>query len=155
MSTRAQELEDLPIDEEVKEADDKLEEQNKAYSEVTQWHRVPVLAKFILYLSLICMMISCYLVQLFSDDCFTEYQLTYTIDQHLDGEWSNIVKPLGLKALILFAVSVVLLQIFTTWAKNKVTAGGIAVYPEPPYPEGSGEHSSKTPAVTTNYVRAP
>jgi len=158
VSTRTQELEALPIDQEVKDADDKLEEQTKAYIEVTQWHVVPTMAKFILYLSLTCMIISCYLVQLFSDDCFADYQLTYTIDQHLDGEWTNIVKPLGWKALILFAVSVVLLQIFTTWANNKVKAGGIAIYPEPPYPGKSGDHSERrinSAQVTTDYVQAP
>jgi len=154
VATRAEELKSLPIDKEVKLADDKLDEDNKAYAEVTQWHRVPVFAKGILYLSLTCMIISCYMVQLFSDDCFTEYQLTYTIDQHLDGEWTNIVKPLGLIAIILFSTSAVLLQIFIAWAKNKAKSGGIAVYPEPPYNETAGHYNQNgNNEPTTNYIQ--
>jgi len=118
VSTRGKELDDLPIDIEVKEADDKVEVLNKAYDEVVQWQCVPKVLKLVLCLSLACMIVCCYMVQLFADNCFAEYQLTYTIDEHLNGDWKNIVLPLGGVALILFATSIVFLSIFTTWAKR-------------------------------------
>jgi hypothetical protein len=62
------------------------------------------------------MIASCYMVQLFADQCFREYQLTYTIEQHLDGDWKNIVKPLGVVANLLFLFSLVLLYVFRSWA---------------------------------------
>jgi len=118
ISTREDDLKSIPIDQEVEDADEKLIELNKAYEEVTQWHLVPMAAKITLSLSLACMIICCYMVQLFADNCFVEYQLTYTIDKHLDGDWKNIVLRPGAVSLILFAISVVLQQVFTTWANR-------------------------------------
>merc|ERR1712038_50643 len=110
----------IPYDEEVKILDDKQELKNKVYKEVTEWSLVPGWAKFILIFSLICMITSCYVVQLFQEDAFTPYQLTYTIEKHLHGDWKNLVKPLGLVALILFGVSIVLFMVFVHWANGIV-----------------------------------
>jgi len=118
VATRGEELESIAIDIPVQEADTKQEELDKAYDEVTQWHRLHIVAKTVLSLSLICMITCCYLVQLFADDCFVEYQLTYTISEHLNGDWKNIVLPLGTVALILFGISAALLLMFTSWAKR-------------------------------------
>ena len=116
MVEKKDELELIPIDEEVKRADELDEELNKAYSEVSQWDELPTLARFILCLSLSCMIFCCYLVQLFASSCFTDYQLTYSIDTHLDGDWRNLVKPLGVVANGLLLASVVFLQLFVCWA---------------------------------------
>ena len=116
VSTRGEELEAIPIDEEVREADEKDEAISNAYNQVTEWSLLPLWSKFVLGSSLATMIASCYLVQLFADKCFTEYQLTYTIDEHLDGDWKNLVKPLGIVANILLLVSCLLLYIFRSWA---------------------------------------
>ena len=113
---RKEEVEAIPIDEEVKEADERDEAFNKAYEEVTTWDKVPILAKLTLLLSLTSMMMCSYMVQLFSTDCFAEYELTYTIDTHLDGSWLHIVKPLGSLAMIFFLVSLILYYCFYVWA---------------------------------------
>jgi len=118
IATRGKELESIPIDEEVQAADTKKKDFDKAYHEVTQWHHIPIAAKIALSLSLVCMIICCYMVQLFADDCFAEYQLTYTIREHLNSDWKNIVLPLGAVSLILFGISIVLLLVFTTWARR-------------------------------------
>jgi hypothetical protein len=90
VTNRQEELEAMPIDEEVKIADDKDAEITAVYEEVTQWNALPHWARFLLGGSLTTMIISCYLVQLFQADCFREYQLTYTIEQNLDGDWKNL-----------------------------------------------------------------
>lgn len=116
VSNRQDELEAIPIDEEVKTRDDEDEAILNKFQEVTQWNVVPIWAKFILYASVTTMILCCYLVQLFQSECFTEYQLTYTIDEHLDGDWKNLVKPLGIVANVLMLISVLLLIIFRQWA---------------------------------------
>jgi len=116
VTTRQDELDAMPIDQEVKDADERGEAIDTAYDEVTQWRSLPALAKGVLGASLATMITSCYMVQLFADLCFTEYQLTYTIEQHLDGDWKNLVKPLGIVANCLLLGSVVLLYGFRSWA---------------------------------------
>jgi|AntRauTorckE5430_2_1112549.scaffolds.fasta_scaffold00718_5 hypothetical protein len=119
VSSRGDELAAMPFDEEVKKANDADIAMNEAYQEVTQWKDIPSFAQIILILSLASMITSCYMVQLFQDDAFQEYQLTYTIDKHLDGDWKNIVKPIGWVAILLFIASIAFLMIFKFWANGK------------------------------------
>lgn len=114
--TRGEELKEMPFDEEVKKLDDEAVAMNEAYEEVTEWQKVPMLARFCILSSLGCVGTSCYIVQLFQEDAFTEYQLTSTIDAQLKGDWTNLVKPIGNVALLLFAASLVFLFIFRMWA---------------------------------------
>mmetsp|Transcript_27450 Transcript_27450/g.32013 ORF Transcript_27450/g.32013 Transcript_27450/m.32013 type:complete len:861 (-) Transcript_27450:1289-3871(-) len=133
VSNRADELEAIPIDEEVRIADEKDEERKNAYHEVSRWETLPILAKIIMLLSLTCMITTCYMVQLFSSHCFVEYQLTYTIDMHLVGDWRNLVKPLGVVSNYLLLASVVFLQMFTCWANRtaaKQVVSRTAIVPE-------------------------
>eukprot|EP00979_Chaetoceros_neogracilis_P011447 scaffold2828_cov224-Chaetoceros_neogracile.AAC.5 len=116
VSNRQDELDAIPIDEEVKAADEQNEAIQQAYDEVTQWESLPTWAKGLLTSSVVTMITCCYMVQLFADLCFREYQLTYTIAQHLDGDWKNLVRPLGIVANILLIVSIFLLYVFRSWA---------------------------------------
>lgn len=117
---RADDIAKIEIDHLVKILDDETAQKNEAYKQVTQWHLVPSWAKFFLLLSLVCMIMSCYMVQLFQDGAFTPYQLTYTISQHLNGDWKNLVKPLGLVVLLLFAASILFYTVFHSWAKVSI-----------------------------------
>jgi len=122
MSERADELKAMPYDEEVKKASDAAEIVNEAYLEVTKWSDVPIFVQLILVLSLACMITACYIVQLFQEDAFVEYQLTYNIDDNLDGDWKNLVKPLGFAAILLFSASLVFLMVFRSWAQRQAQA---------------------------------
>lgn len=115
-SQRTEELDAIEVDEEVKVLEDKEKHLNECYREVTQWPKVPLMAKLTLQLSLATMVTCCYMVQLFSGACFADYQLTYTIDEHLDGDWKNLILPLGRVAILLFLISLVLLWAFYSWA---------------------------------------
>mmetsp|Transcript_1757 Transcript_1757/g.1957 ORF Transcript_1757/g.1957 Transcript_1757/m.1957 type:complete len:902 (-) Transcript_1757:112-2817(-) len=119
MREREEEVNNVPIDKEVKKLDDKQVLEVEAYREVTVWNNVPIWAKFLLVLSLTSMITCCYMVQLFQEDAFTAYQLTYTIDKHLDGDWTNLIKPVGFVALVLFAASIFFYIIFSIWAKGQ------------------------------------
>jgi hypothetical protein len=142
VSNRADELQSIPIDEEVKAADEEQEEFNKAHEEVTKWIDMPSWVKLILSSSLALMIVTCYMVQLFLSECFTEYQMTYTISANLDGDWTNLVKPLGKLAMSLFLLSVGLYYCYSFWVKartaervsgkSKVSS---AIYPEENTPQ--------------------
>jgi len=119
VSTRQDELDAIPIDEEVRIKEDAEESFRKAYEEVTKWKEIPLIMNLILTLSVACMIGCCYLVQLFSMDCFVPYKLTDTIAVELHGNWLNLVKPLGWIALSLFTASLFLFAVFYMWAKGK------------------------------------
>ena len=44
------------------------------------------------------------------------FSVMYTIDEHLEGNWMNIVQPLGRVALLLSVVSYIFLHLFNSWA---------------------------------------
>ena len=109
-------LESMPYDEQVLEGDEAVKEQNKAYDDVTEWVTLPLWSKLVLYASLILMITCCYMVQILQDSCFAEYALTYTIEKDLDGNWLNLVKPLGRVAILFFILSLFFLKVFTFYA---------------------------------------
>eukprot|EP00567_Pseudictyota_dubia_P016077 CAMPEP_0197436476 /NCGR_PEP_ID=MMETSP1175-20131217/3917_1 /TAXON_ID=1003142 /ORGANISM="Triceratium dubium, Strain CCMP147" /LENGTH=900 /DNA_ID=CAMNT_0042965775 /DNA_START=350 /DNA_END=3052 /DNA_ORIENTATION=+ len=148
-SLRQDDINAIPIDAEVKEADDKAEYGKKVYTDVTQWAVVPKLAKFTITLSLVCMVSCCYMVQLFPSECFEDYELTDTISGQLDGNWTNLFKPLGRIAVLLFVISCALLWCFTSWAKRKsvLIVKGTTVSPEHGMADGGETLASEpTPA---------
>lgn len=116
-SAREEELAQIPIDEEVKEREEKEEHFRRCFKEVTRWEIVPFFPKMFLRLSVVTMILSCYMVQLFASSSFAEYELTYTIDDNLDGDWANLLLPLGRVASLLFIVSCVLLYGYLKWAE--------------------------------------
>ena len=120
-SQRADELEAIEIDKEVAELEKGEVEFYNCYTRVTQWEVVPWAAKLTLYASFGCMVTCCYMVQLFSNACFADYQLTYTIEEHLGGNWLNLVKPTGWYAILLFFVSGAFLSGFVIWANVSQT----------------------------------
>lgn len=114
--SKQDQLNAFPIDEEVKRADEKDEAKREAYEDVSHWDNLPWWAKLVLSLSLVCMTVSCYLFTFFAGYCFRDYQITYTIKDNLDGDWTTLVKPLGIVANLIFLVSIVLMVIFSAWA---------------------------------------
>ncbi|CAJ1931780.1 unnamed protein product [Cylindrotheca closterium] len=118
-SAREEELAQIPIDQEVKEREQKDDELRRCYKEVTKWEIVPFIPKMILRLAVVTMIGSCYMVQLFASSSFAEYELTYTIDNNLDGDWTNLLLPLGRIASLLFVISSVLVYGYVKWAGHE------------------------------------
>ena len=119
LTNGAEEVKSLPIDEEVKALEDYETVIEHKYKEVTHWKVVPGFAKTHLILSVLCIIASCYIVQIFRDQAFKAYVLTDTIDAKLDGDWKNIAEPLGIFSMALSVVSILLFQLFTSWASRK------------------------------------
>jgi hypothetical protein len=126
---RAADIEAIPDDREVKEADDKAAHLKKCYQDVTQWNVVPLAAKLLLQTSLACIITSSYMVQLFSNLCFTPHSLTDSLDENLGGKVSNLFLPLGWVAVGLFCLSALLLYLFESWGEKKAQklANGVVV----------------------------
>merc|ERR1712176_1401608 len=107
---------------EVKEADERDEQLKKCYANVTQWEVLPLLPKLVLIGSLVSVTTCCYMVQFFSNLCFADHELTDSIDDNLEGNISNLFKPLGWVALGLFCASCILLYCFCLWGKKHAKA---------------------------------
>ena len=116
---RADDVEAIPDDREVKDADDKAAHLKQCYRDVTQWDALPLIPKLLIQASLACIVTSSYMVQLFSSLCFTPHSLTDSIDDNLDGKVSNIFLPLGWVAVALFCISIIFIYIFESWGENK------------------------------------
>lgn len=116
---RRDEIKAIEDDQEVKEANRnrKDEQMRKCYSQVTQWSAMPIAPKLILICSLVAITLSCYSVQLFTSNCFVEYNITDSIDEKLGGNVANLFLPLGWAAVVLFIGSMILLGIFVSWGK--------------------------------------
>jgi len=121
LSERKADLSKIPIDEEVRDADERDKTQNEAYLRVTKWKILPMWTKILLVLALFNMICSCYIVQFFGERCFTTYRVTYTIEEHLDGNALNLVKTDGWISLTMFSLSCILISIFQLWAKREAS----------------------------------
>jgi len=120
MRERKEELEAIPIDQEVKDADDKIAESEQIYLEVTRWDRLPVFIKFSLGVSFVIIVLSCYVGFFLSTRCFVEYTLNDSIDRKLDGSFWNLFKwPAGWAVMIMFGISSVFYLVYYCWAKMK------------------------------------
>eukprot|EP00586_Coscinodiscus_wailesii_P003085 CAMPEP_0172490614 /NCGR_PEP_ID=MMETSP1066-20121228/21102_1 /TAXON_ID=671091 /ORGANISM="Coscinodiscus wailesii, Strain CCMP2513" /LENGTH=555 /DNA_ID=CAMNT_0013259167 /DNA_START=665 /DNA_END=2329 /DNA_ORIENTATION=- len=84
---RIDELEQIPIDEEVKKVDEKNQIKNEAYNEVTEWPSTPTWVKVTMCFSLISVTLSSYLVFFFDSQGFVNFEITDTIQGKLDGNW--------------------------------------------------------------------
>jgi len=124
---RADEVNAIEDDKEVKEADEKDEHIRKCYETVTHWNAVPIWSKLILIFSLASITASCYMVQFFSSMCFADHSLTDSIYDNLGGNVGNLFLPLGWASVALFLASIILLNIFSSWGKQqakKLAASG-------------------------------
>lgn len=115
---KREEIDAIPLDEEVQKADELAAKQSAAYSQAIAWEEVPLWAKTCLILAVASMIACCILLVGFNTSCFVEYDLMYTINEHLGGKWYNLVKPLGRIALLLTVVSYAFLKAFQTWAQH-------------------------------------
>ena len=110
-------LEAIPDDLEVKEADEKDAQLKKCYHDVTQWDLVPILAKQLLHMALVCIITSSYMVMIVPNLCFVPHSLTDSIDENLGGNALNLFLPLGWVVIGLFGTSIILIYLFQSWGK--------------------------------------
>ena len=107
MAARKDELDDVPIDEEVRAADDADAERRRRLAANTRWARVPGTWRAALGAATVFMTASSYLCTYWSSDCFREFAIDDSVAKRL-GHWSRILKPPGVFALALFTASCVI-----------------------------------------------
>ena len=107
MAARKDELDDVPIDEEVRAADDADAERRRRLAANTRWARVPGSWRAALAAATVFMTASSYLCTYWSSDCFREFAIDDSVAKRL-GHWSRILKPPGVFALALFTMSCVI-----------------------------------------------
>lgn len=109
---RVAEIESIPLDEDVQQADEARETFTKCYEDVTRWSTLPWVDKSYLRVSLGCSIASSYMVQIFSERCFVTHSLTDSIEENLEGNAANLFLPLGWVAVSLFMASCIFLVLF-------------------------------------------
>jgi len=119
LSNDKEELAKLEYDKEVEAADAEVSKLDAVRERVTVWSNVPIVYKLSLIASFLSMVACCYLLVLFSEQSFKDYDLLYTINEHLGGNWTNLVKPLGRVALLLCVVSYIFFSFFNSWANRE------------------------------------
>ena len=82
ITMRGDEVAAIPIDEEVKQLEEEEQAFEEAYKNASRWESLPALPKLALEIALSLNCASCYLVQLFSVDCFANYQLVLEFFAH-------------------------------------------------------------------------
>jgi len=125
----------IPDDRAVKEADDKTAQLKRCYRDATRWDVVPVAAKLLLLAALGCILVSSYMVQIFSSRCFVPHTLTDSIEDNLDGNILHLFLPMGWVAVSLFCISLMFLYLFESWGQRKArklaTGTVVSVSPTP------------------------
>lgn len=110
--SREEEIENIPIDEDVEEADEKIEIIRICYREVTQWSELSWWDKLYLRVALVSIVTCSYMVNLFPEHCFETHALTDSIEHNLNGNAANLFLPLGWVVVSMFMLSCLLLAIF-------------------------------------------
>jgi len=113
----------VPLDLEVLEADQRAQARQDLYASCTEWQSssLPRVMKVVLIVALTGWIVSFHLLMYFDNLCFVEYQLSYSIETHLDGNVWNFILPLGWVAMGLAFMSVVLqFGVFRLWANAEV-----------------------------------
>uniref|UniRef100_A0A7S0C0J6 Uncharacterized protein n=1 Tax=Proboscia inermis TaxID=420281 RepID=A0A7S0C0J6_9STRA len=118
-SSRIDEINAIVTDEEVQIADERESYGKEVYAQATKWSVVPFRQKIVLVSSLTYAIASCYMVFLFPEYCFVEFGLTSTIERDLNGNFLNLIQPMGILSCALLAISCSLLAIFLHWSKRK------------------------------------
>ena len=132
----------MPYDDEVRAADAVAKRKKLRYRQLTKWEVLPNFAKATLIVSIILMVLCCYLVQLYSTECFEEYELTDKIRDVLDSKWYKLIKwPLGYVATFMFLASCLFYVVFQVWASRMVTRD------ERMYPDRELEEDDGVPVV--------
>jgi hypothetical protein len=109
------EIDAMPLDEEVRIADEAAAVRKLRYAAATEWSVQPCFAKFLLILATFLMVICCYIVQLVP--CFEPYELTSRIRTLPGGKWYNlIIWPQGFVAIAFFCASFFVFVIYNKWS---------------------------------------
>jgi hypothetical protein len=119
---RKDEIDALPVDEEVLAEDLKVAAKLVIFKEVTKWDILPRPQRILLLTALFIMMASCWMVMVFTNSCFAPFEMSDTIEDKLDGDPWNLVKPQGWVSILMFLIATAEFMVFNRWAAGQVAA---------------------------------
>jgi len=128
LKERAEEIRAIPIDEDVKNADDKEEETKEILLEVSRWHSLPLWVKSAKLFSVLNIEASFYTLFLFTNESFVDFAQNDSIEEKLDADVLSLVKPLGWISLFMFGLSSFSCIIFKFWAKKEAAKVLLNIY---------------------------
>eukprot|EP00546_Thalassionema_frauenfeldii_P009974 CAMPEP_0178923206 /NCGR_PEP_ID=MMETSP0786-20121207/16588_1 /TAXON_ID=186022 /ORGANISM="Thalassionema frauenfeldii, Strain CCMP 1798" /LENGTH=256 /DNA_ID=CAMNT_0020597671 /DNA_START=333 /DNA_END=1099 /DNA_ORIENTATION=+ len=113
----------VPLDAQVHEEDQLSQLRQETFDAATEWKKLPWPLQLAVGLSVVLYTVAYHLWLFWDEQCFVEYQLSYTIQEHLDGNVLNFVLPLGWWSMGL-ALLAGLLQgfVFGVWAPRRVVS---------------------------------
>lgn len=143
----------VPLDPEVYEEDQLSHWRQERFHAATEWTALPWYIQGAIGLSVLLYMVAYHLWLLLDEHCFVEYQLSYTIEEHLDGNLWNFVLPLGWWSMGLALVASLLqILVFGIWAPRRVQQqqGNDAEAPPSYQAPTLPDNSSNTTTTNTN-----
>eukprot|EP00051_Salpingoeca_urceolata_P005512 m.73872 g.73872 ORF g.73872 m.73872 type:complete len:928 (-) comp14390_c0_seq2:177-2960(-) len=117
-----EELEAMPLDEEVAAEDARKAARQAVYKSITRWqHELPLFIRCYIVGGATCVAVACYMLLGTPQHTFKAFQVTDSIKDDLDGSALNlIVSPGGYVVIGLVTVSIWLLVAFKRWAAKRV-----------------------------------
>ena len=106
------ELEMIPYDDEILAATEISNSRSKEIKQELEWVKLPHKWKIIIILSIGTLSIACYITTLYPSNCFRSFAVNDRVSKRLNGNWTNIIRPLGLITLSLFSFSSLLYGLF-------------------------------------------
>jgi len=119
---RKDEIDAIPIDQDVLAEDEKVKEKQRVFNEVTKWELLPKPQRMLLLSALFIMMTSCWMVMVFTNSCFKPFEMSSTIKDDLDGDTWSMVKTPGWASIVMFVIATIMLNVFNSWAGKLVDA---------------------------------
>ncbi|GMH95389.1 hypothetical protein TrST_g10751 [Triparma strigata] len=139
VSTRSDELTDIPIDQEVLDADNRNRARSLLYTQVTQWDQVPYFWKKFLHFGVFAQVVSCYIT--LGVKYSEPYTLTNTPDD-LPGAWYTLLNGMGWLAMAFFFTAFFVWHQFKAWAYRRVDEWEKSGKPMPKVEEDGGEEEA-------------
>lgn len=112
VSSRGDEIDNLELDEDVKKADAEGLSRAKDAVEAVNWPRVPLQWRLVLHTSMLCFSSVTYIITYDTAACFKEFGLLDTVEEKLQGNFFNIIKPWGYVCLGVYFVACALFVAF-------------------------------------------
>ena len=121
---------EIPLDPEVEAVVEHDQRRRELYLTKTHWRNVPGFWRFVLVTNVILLTFACWVTTCYPSACFREFAVDDRVSKRLQGNWTRIIKPLGLVALVSTLLSFILFSSFELlWARHQVTASDLANLP--------------------------
>ena len=118
---RKDQIDAIPLDPEVEAAAAMDKMRKEIYDTQTHWSRVPRFYKTVLTSAIVFLTVACWATTCYPSACFRDFAVNDRVSKRLQGNWTRIIKPLGLVALLCAFLAALLCMLFEWgWASRQV-----------------------------------